>query len=233
MITIRILLAAVFISAGCSRSGPVGDIERTGEEKGYPSQRLDASSAERFGYDRSRVEGSGTAMPVNRSAAESGLAEGSGTTPVAGSEQNASGLAWTAPEGWTVGPEKPMRAVTLLSGPDQSVECYITVLPGDAGGAAANLNRWCGQMGHPAMTDEVIAGLPKLTCLGQPAPLLELRGTYQGMRGPERPGSLFLGTLATANGNSIFVKMVGPAEDVQREREHFIAFCESLRAADA
>ena len=138
-------------------------------------------------------------------------------------------IGWDVPEGWTTGPGKPMRVVTLLSGKNQSVECYIAELGGMGGGVAANLSRWSGQMGQAALSGEDIAGLPKILVLGQRVPLLSVDGDYRGMGGTARVDSTLLGTVVSSGGKTYFVKMVGPREEVEKQRDAFIAFCESLR----
>jgi len=119
--------------------------------------------------------------------------------------------------------------VTLLSGADQSVECYIAELGGLGGGVAANLNRWRRQVGADPLSEAALADLPGITVLGQSVPLLDVEGTFQGMSGAARADSRLLGTVVPAEGRTFFIKMVGPSAEVAAQREAFVAFCESLR----
>ncbi|MBI5363794.1 MAG: hypothetical protein HZA53_11495, partial [Planctomycetes bacterium] len=66
-------------------------------------------------------------------------------------------LAWKAPEGWVRAPDRATRVLTLLHGGDEDVECYVTTLPGAAGGVLANVNRWRGQLGAAAWSEEELA----------------------------------------------------------------------------
>jgi hypothetical protein len=118
--------------------------------------------------------------------------------------------------------------VTFFLDDAQSAECYVTLLPGAAGGAAANLNRWRGQMGQAAMDETQLAALPRIACLGQEAPLLLVEGTYTGMGGPARADSLFAGTVVQSEGKTVFVKCVGPKSLVEPQLDAFKAFCKSL-----
>lgn len=118
-----------------------------------------------------------------------------------------------------------MRLVTYTVG---ETECYVTVLSGDGGGIPMNLNRWLGQLGLPALSEETLENLPPLDVLGAPAPLLEAVGPYTGMGSEPRPGTALLGVASIASGQGVFIKMIGPEAEVATEKENFIAFCESL-----
>ena len=121
-----------------------------------------------------------------------------------------------------------MRAVTYQTG---AVECYVTTLTGTGGGLEANINRWCGQIGQEALTSEVIAALPRITMLGQEAVLVELAGDYSGMGDDAAAGSMLLGTVCELPGETVFVKMTGPEAAVRAEKESFLAFSKSIKAA--
>jgi hypothetical protein len=127
-------------------------------------------------------------------------------------------LRWQVPAGWTLGDEAPMRAVTLHPGGDRAVHAYVVVLPGAAGGAAANLDRWREQLGLPPLDATARAALPRIRVLGADAPLLEASTAAQGV----------IGVVARIGRDSLFVKMVGPADAVRAARADFVTFCEAL-----
>src|SRR5581483_6388479 len=104
-------------------------------------------------------------------------------------------LRWRAPAGWVQGGAQPMRAVTFLVGAQQQSECYVTVLPGEAGGVAGNLNRWRKQMGQGELDDAAIAGLPKLQAFGAPVPVVEAAGDFADMQGKRHTGYLLVGVV--------------------------------------
>ncbi len=143
----------------------------------------------------------------------------------------AQGLSWEAPDGWTRGPERPFRAVSFELGEGGAVECYVSVLNGDGGGALANANRWLGQMGAPPIDRGQLAQLERLPMAGADALLLEALGAYRGMSGETVAGARLLGALAIGPDRSVFVKMIGPAADVDAARGEFLTFCRSLRLA--
>ena len=63
------------------------------------------------------------ALPAGRAAAR--VAQGG-----APGAPSASGLAWTAPTGWSRGPASGMRVVTFLPEGAADTECYVAVLGG-------------------------------------------------------------------------------------------------------
>lgn len=140
----------------------------------------------------------------------------------------ADSLHWTAPKGWQAGAERPMRLVTFEPQGTAGVECYVTVLPGAAGGVVDNVNRWRGQFGQAAQTEGQIAGLPTVKVLGKDSPIVELSGTFTGMGGEGKEEYGLLGTIAPFQDNMVFVKMIGPQAQVKAERERFLEFCRSI-----
>ncbi|NUM56639.1 MAG: hypothetical protein HUU46_23680 [Candidatus Hydrogenedentes bacterium] len=138
-------------------------------------------------------------------------------------------LSWTAPEGWTQSAPRAMREVTFTAGANGESECYVAKLSNRGGGVEANLNRWAGQMGLDALTAEAIAALPKIKVLGNDCSVVEFKGTYTDMQGAPHADFLMLGTIAEVGTDAYFIKMVGPAADMEAQRANFAAFCESLK----
>lgn len=153
-------------------------------------------------------------------------------TPLDGADEpappeNTAPVEWTAPSEWRRLGAAPMRVVSF--GAATQSECYVSVLPGDAGGLAANLNRWRGQLGMPALDDASIAALPKVKLLGQDVPLIEAAGSYTDMQGQAHTSYAMLGAVGKKGDSSVFVRMLGPEAELKSERERFVAFASSLR----
>lgn len=138
------------------------------------------------------------------------------------------GFTWKAPEGWKRGGDRTMRLVTYTAGPNDSVECYVTVLANTGGGAVMNVNRWLGQVGNDPMTREEINALRTIPFLGHDAPVVEATGTYSSMGGPSHPGYMLVGTLVELGSRSVFIKMTGPEEAVREQIDAFEAFVASF-----
>lgn len=133
---------------------------------------------------------------------------------------------WRTPEGWTEKPPSSMRLADFdVPG---GVECYFTVLPGAAGGLAANVNRWRKQMGLEPTSESEIAALPTRTLLGSAASFVDLVGTYTGMGGPERAGWRMAGMVQALPRVTAFVKMVGPGQAVAAQLENLESLAASI-----
>jgi len=134
-------------------------------------------------------------------------------------------LAWTEPSGWRRAPARATRAVSYFVGEQGDTECYVTVLPGGAGGALANVNRWRAQLGLSELSASALAGLPRVPLLGAEGLLVEAEGAG------EAAGTLLLGAILETEERSIFVKLSGPRAVVEPERPAFLSFCRSLSFA--
>jgi hypothetical protein len=123
-----------------------------------------------------------------------------------------------------------MRAASFAIAAAPEIDCSLTLLPAGGGGLDANLNRWRRQMSLEPLSPQERQALRTLPVLGQTALWLECEGTYHGM-GNETPrqGAKLLGVAVEDGGEAIFVKMVGPAAAVDRERGRFEALCRSFR----
>lgn len=142
-------------------------------------------------------------------------------------------LTWTAPAGWAEAPAgsdpSGMRLVDMRFGEKQEGECYISIMPGPAGGLNANLNRWRKQMGQPDYTDEEIAKLPKKPLFKRDGVYAEFDGDYKGVGMTEASkGYRLAGVIHSAEQATIFVKMIGPKALVEANTAAFDQFCLSI-----
>jgi hypothetical protein len=132
-------------------------------------------------------------------------------------------LAWRLPERWTQDSGGGgMRYATLKAPVAGQVDVSVTVLPGDAGGELANVNRWRNQIGLPPVDDAELARArkPVATAAG-PFSLYDFASDAQGKR--------LVAGLGLVDGNSWFVKMTGEAAAVGQARPDFLRIVESLR----
>jgi hypothetical protein len=135
------------------------------------------------------------------------------------SDEEAAPFMWTAPEGWTKGPPKQMRVVTFNPKDAEGVECYVAVLSGSAGGLAANVNRWRGQLSLPPLSADAVNALPTVPVFGRESHMVEI----------EAGDSAMYGVMCELPATSVFVKMIGPTAALRAERDRFIEFCKSLK----
>jgi hypothetical protein len=210
-----ILLTAVVVSCG-----PSGEPRHITEVRAVETPRKPAdpaaTSAQRFGFEpMAQGEGMGTPHGVMPAPAPDAVAP------------EDPGLAWEAPAEWQEGEGKAFRLVSYRLGETQSTECYISVFPDAAGGAEENIARWYRQFGQDPPAS--IAGLPAVDLLGQACPMVEVSGDFVGMMGAAKPGYAMFGVICQRPGSSVFVKMVGPVEEVRVHKEAFLAFCASIK----
>lgn len=203
------LACAALLGTGCSRD-PVGDvveITKTRTITQYePARAAGATDDERFGFSR----------PV--------------PPPPPGMAQHAAApFRWKVIDGWTAQEGSQMRVANFSFGPNGEGECYLSLLPGSAGGVLANLNRWRAQMGQEPMAEEDLASLGTTKLLGADAPMLDVTGPFKGMGETEaKPDYRMLGALLGAPEFTLFVKMTGPANIVAENEDKFREFCASV-----
>jgi len=142
--------------------------------------------------------------------------------PPAASERGK--LRWTLPKGWTEGAAGAMRYATLKLPVEGRIDVSVVVLPGPAGGELANVNRWRGQIGLPAVDQPALASLRR-TLRSKAGSLsvyeLESEGTVKS--------HMTAAMLEAADGNTWFIKMVGDEGPVARAHADFVHLLESLR----
>lgn len=149
-------------------------------------------------------------------------------------------LQWTAPSGWQVGPERPMRAATYLipaSGGDrEGAECAIFLNIG--GGVQANIDRWIGQFtqsdGSPSAAK---ARQQRETVNGYAVTTVDLTGIYNpggmamGLPQPATPKPRYrlLGAIVESAAGEVFFKMTGPEKTMATAQKEFRTLLESIQ----
>jgi hypothetical protein len=206
------LLACCLFTASCDRLQEREAITETRDVSKYaPKPHVDIPSSTRF-YDDAKEEAKG------------------------GQEKRPSFrelLTWTVPAGWSEsGTQDPMgmRLLDLRFGPNQEGECYISLMPGPAGGLEANVNRWRTQMGQPPYTAEEIAKLPTKPFFNRDASYVAFDGDFKGFGATAaKTGYRMLGLIHSADQATIFVKLTGPKALVEQNAAAFDAFCLSIK----
>ena len=156
------------------------------------------------------------------------------TQPVADTAPSGNPLTWVTPAGWTEVPASSgsgsMRLVDLRFGEKGEGECYLSAIPGNAGGVEANVNRWRGQMGLANYTPEELEKLPKKIFLGRESVFVDFEGDFKGMgaAADAQKGFRLLGLVQPAPEFTLFVKMTGPKELVAQHQAAFEQFCQSI-----
>jgi hypothetical protein len=99
-------------------------------------------------------------------------------------------------------------------------EVTVSVFPSDTGGALANVNRWRGQVGLPAVDEAGLAGCTSPLDPALPgAVLADLKGESKSM----------LGAIVPRGGEWFFYKLTGDAAAVSAAREAFVSFIRTAK----
>jgi hypothetical protein len=157
-------------------------------------------------------------------AAGAPMVPASGQVPTPPAPAAGSKLAWTLPARWTESTGGGgMRYATLKAPVDGRIDVSVTVLPGEAGGELANVNRWRAQIGLPAVDAAALAAARE--------PLRTKAGTVAvyDFTNDAGPKSRVVAGLTVVDGNTWFVKMTGDAAAVAAARPDFLRIVESLR----
>jgi len=167
-------------------------------------------------------------------AARFGVSAKDFASPPMGEGEQGGGLAWDAPPGWTKRPPAQFRDANFYVAGDERAECYLTTLSGEAGGLAANVNRWRAQVSLPSLSAEEIAKLQRVSWLGGEAVYVDFEGEWKGMSGDQmQVGWRLVGLLLVQPSGSLFLKMVGPSDVIGREVEAFRKLAASFREGGA
>ncbi len=139
-------------------------------------------------------------------------------------KQAQGGVSWALPRGWVQETASGMRLASFKApARGGQAEVSVVALPGEAGGALANVNRWRGQMGLGAVDEKGLrAGSRVLSTQAGEVLLVDLRG--QGRR--------MLAAILWARGSSWFFKMTGEDSVVAQAEPAFQDFLGSLRLED-
>jgi len=137
-------------------------------------------------------------------------------------------LEWKLPAGWEEAPLGQMRLASFrVPGKDgKQADVSVVPLPGLAGRDLDNVNRWRGQVGLPAITEEEMAKMAQpIQIDGQAAQLYDQGGQAPGANEKSR----ILAALMRRGGVAWFFKITGDDELVAQQKPAFVSFLESIK----
>ena len=133
---------------------------------------------------------------------------------------------WTKPEGWNEQPLSEMRLGSFkVDGPNAaSADVSVIAFPGEAGGLISNINRWRGQLQLAPLDEEQLPQLIQRTEVDNvPTYLVD----FQTAENAPKPSRILGAVLQTAD-RAWFVKMTGPPELIESQRQKFLDFVKSF-----
>jgi hypothetical protein len=132
-------------------------------------------------------------------------------------------LEWTTPEGWTELAGSGMRIATWNV---EGQECTLMSFPGDVGGDEANIRRWLGQVGQSVPAEALAA------FVASPA-RFTTAGGFEGRLFdfadlPGATGQSVLASIIPIGDQSAFVKLMGDAAVLKRQKAAFETLSRSI-----
>jgi hypothetical protein len=165
----------------------------------------------------------GAVMPTNASSPSS-LAEATPITPTTAS----------IPPNWESQPLSQMRQASfLVHGENGTVAdiSFVTLGP-SAGSILDNVNRWLAQLAQPPITAEKLAGtVQQLPTARGDLAIVDLAG--QPENGDSSKDGRIVGAIASEEGRTAFFKMRGNPSLVGAQKENFLKWTISSRAASS
>ena len=133
---------------------------------------------------------------------------------------------WTKPESWREQPLSEMRLGSFkVAGPNADVaDVSVIAFPGEAGGLTSNINRWRGQLQLGPLDEDQLAQLTqRMEVDNVPTYLVD----FQTAQNAPKPSRILGAVLQTAD-RTWFVKMTGPPELIESQRQKFLDFVKSF-----
>jgi hypothetical protein len=142
-------------------------------------------------------------------------------------EENSERPIWVVPPGWQEQPSPQMLlAKFVIRGTDdKTAELNVSMLSGTGGGLLANVNRWRRQINLPAIDES------ELKRQAQPVDVTHGRAVLVDISGTDvRDGDTIrvLGAIVAQSDRTWFYKLTGDTSLVEREKEIFRKFVETI-----
>jgi len=136
-------------------------------------------------------------------------------------------VTWKTPPGWQELPASEMRVGSFSVKGESGQKADVSIIPlaGMAGGDFANVNRWRGQVGASALSeDELKSQAQRVDVGGQEADLYDVAGKNPASGDATR----ILGVIQHRDNTAWFVKMTGDDVLVEKQKPAFVDFLKSL-----
>jgi hypothetical protein len=139
----------------------------------------------------------------------------------------AGGPTWKVPTAWKeIDGGQFLFAKFLIAVEGANAAVNVSRSAGDGGGLLANLNRWRGQLGLGAWSEEDLKKNTKeIEVEGGQGTYVEMSGTDMGT---ERSATT-VGVKVSRSGNTWFYKMMGDPKLVDSQKEEFLTFVKGVR----
>jgi len=145
--------------------------------------------------------------------------------------ENANSI-WTVPSSWqSVPPSQFLLAEFSIPGVNGAkAEVNVAEMGGEGGGLLANVNRWRGQLGLNALSENELSPLAQsFDVPGGKATLIDFAGVDSKTGVPTR----LVGAIVSQNDQTWFYKLMGSEPIVAQQKDAFMKFIRSANYANA
>jgi hypothetical protein len=157
------------------------------------------------------------AMPAN--APSPSMPGGMGSTVP--SREAVAQIKWAKPESWNEVPPSAMRYASFSAGAgSDKIDISVVTFSGEGGSDADNVNRWRQQLQLPPMSPEAVAT--------QVTPLQTEASTF-ATTDIAGPNTRTLAAWTRREGRAWFFKATGPTAAIEKEKQNFVKFVQSIR----
>lgn len=130
-------------------------------------------------------------------------------------------IKWQIPPGWSEVPPSAMRYASFSAGGNNDkIDISIVTFAGEGGSDADNVNRWRQQIGLPPMSPASVAT--------QVAPLKSSEANFSSVD-IAGANARTLAAWTRREGHVWFFKATGPSAAVEKEKQNFVKFVQSVR----
>lgn len=137
----------------------------------------------------------------------------------------------TAPAGWKeLPPSEFLLAKYEIDGTSGAkADVSVSSLPGTAGGVAANIIRWRGQLSLPALSeDELSKQVISLDMPGGSASVVDMTGTDKSGK-----AARMVGVILPQTDQTWFYKLMGDPQIVEQQKDAFTKFIQTAKFSNA
>ena len=139
---------------------------------------------------------------------------------------------WQVPSGWqeVAGGDFLVAKFVVRGSDNAQATVNVSMSPGDGGGPLANLNRWRGQLGlAPVAEADLGQQFQPLEVSGNKVMLADITGTDPKTGQATR----LLAAIVPQTGRTWFYKLMGNESVVQREKDAFTQFVQTVKYSHA
>ncbi len=139
---------------------------------------------------------------------------------------------WTIPPGWQAMPPSQflLAEFSVAGAGGAKAEINVAEMGGEGGGLLANVNRWRGQLGLGAVSDNDLAQQAKpLDVPDGKATQVDFTGTDPKTNAPTR----LVAVVVAQSGQTWFYKLMGDQKVVAQQKDAFTKFIQSANYANA